>query len=101
MPLLKDADSWQLGLGEALAGGISEKKNEKGLSYEDYLRVFLFLSDMDTMTVRAMDMVETDIRRTTGNGNFRLDGCYDKIQTKVNVTGSFGENFELIREKEY
>ena len=101
VPLLKDTDSWQLGLGEALAGGISGKKNEKGLSYEDYLRVFLFLSDMDTMTVRAMDMVETDIRRTTGNGNFRLDGCYDKIQTKVNVTGSFGESFELIREKEY
>lgn len=101
VPLLKDAGSWQLGLTEALSGIFEGESEEKGLSYEDYLRVFMMLTNEDILTVRAMDMVEADIRRTPGNEHFRLDACYDSVQAKINISGRHGYVFEAIREKTY
>lgn len=102
VPLLKDRSSWHLGLFEALSGNLATGKgSERGLSYEDYLRIFMMLADQDTLTVRAMDMVEADIRKTPGNAYFRLDGCYDRIQSRINITGDRGYAFELIRAKSY
>lgn len=102
VPLLKDAGSWHLGLSAALAGEITgEEKGESGLGYEDYLRVFMTLSDLDTLTGRAMDLVEADIRRTAGNAAFRLDGCYAKVQAGIHITSGYGYAFELVRTKNY
>lgn len=102
VPLLKDAGSWHLGLSAALAGEIAgEEKGESGLGYEDYLRVFMTLSDLDTLTGRAMDLVEADIRRTAGNAAFRLDGCYAKVQAGIHITSGYGYAFELVRTKNY
>lgn len=102
IPLLKDTDSWHLGLSSALVGVFSaEGDNEEGLTYEDYLRIFMMFADTETLTMRAMDMVEADIRNTPGNGHFRLDGCYTKVQAKINIVSQHGYAFELIREKSY
>ena len=102
IPLLKDKATWYLGLNTALSGELYGDGGEgTGLSYEDYLRVFMMLSDLDTLTLRAMDVVESDIRITPGNSRFRLDGCYDAVQAEIAVTGSEKYRFELIREKSY
>ena len=72
-----------------------------GLAYKDYLRIFMMLTDTDTLTARAMNMVEADIRKTPGNAAFRLDGCYDAVEAYIRVGSRYGFQYEIIRQKSY
>lgn len=96
-------DPW----GEAVQGDLQkeELQNEaqkgEGLRYEDYLRIFLMLADTDTITVRAMNMVEADIRSTEGNAAFRLDGCYDSIEAYLQFESHHGYEYEITRQRGY
>lgn len=102
VPLLKDRESWHYSLEDALTGDLHDSgENEKGLSYEDYLRILMTLTDLDLLTARAMNMVEADIRQTAGNSSFRLDACFDRLQATVYISSSFGYEFELNRERTY
>lgn len=101
IPLLKTSDTWHLSLTNALSGMFSEEQETQGLDYEDYLRVIMMLMDLDTLTVRAMDMVEADIRLTEGNENFRMDGCYSTVQAKLNFESGHGYAFEAVRKRSY
>lgn len=105
VPLLKDDASWHYGAGflSQMGSGLQEVSPGagKGLSYVDYLRIFMSLTDMDTLTARAMDMVEADIRKTPGNSAFRLDACYDAIEAKIQLNSEFGYGYGLIRSKRY
>lgn len=106
IPLLKNDATWHYGLSAALLGelsGMSAKGTEtgQGMSYEDYLRVFLLLCEMKSVTYRAMSMVEQDIRNTPGNKNFRLDACLVEIRADVKVKSKYGYSFEIERQKSY
>ena len=102
IPLVKDKDSWHCGLMSALKGEVEDSSGEgKGLSYRDYLRVLLMLTDTDTTTVRAMNMVEADIRLTPGNECFRLDACYSGVEALMEINSGFGYRFEILRERFY
>lgn len=102
IPLIKDRDSWHYSLEAALQGALEDKTKEgEGLSYEDYLRIFMMFTDLDTLTGRAMNMVEADIRMTPGNGSFRLDACYDRLEAVVSISSSFGYQFEIQRQRTY
>lgn len=59
------------------------------------------LTDTDRLTMRAMNMIEADIRLTDGNAGFRLDGCYHGVTTEMKLESSFGYEFEIMREKFY
>lgn len=108
VPLMKDSASWHYDLESALSGNVGEAPDRtetagqgKGLSYEDYLRLFLWLAPLEKITGRAMDMVEADIRLTPGNQRFRLDGCYDRVAFDIRMSSSFGYTYELTRESAY
>ncbi|MCM1064633.1 MAG: DUF5702 domain-containing protein [Eubacterium sp.] len=102
VPLLKSAETWHYSLENALSGSMDEPKElGTGLSYDDYLRVFLMCTDLDTLTARAMNMVEADIRLTPGNGAFRLDGCYAGLEAYMKVESGYGFDFEVTRQKAY
>ncbi len=102
VPLMKDAESWHYGLDSALSGELDEQEDTgTGLSYEDYLRIFMMCTDVDTLTARAMNMVEADIRLTPGNGAFRLDGCYAGLEAFIKAESGYGFDFELTRQKFY
>ena len=102
IPLLKDDDSWHYSLGNALAGNLSDiSVDGDGLSYEDYLRIFLMFTDLNTLTGRAMNMIEADIRLTPGNKAFRLDGCYDRVVVKIQMQSGYGGDLEIVRERGY
>lgn len=102
VPLVKDQESWHYSLSGALSGEAAEAAGDgKGLSYQDYLRVLLMLTDTDRLTMRAMNMIEADIRLTGGNAGFRLDGCYHGVTTEMKLESSFGYEFEITREKFY
>ena len=36
--------------------------------------------------MRAMDVVEMNLRRTEGNGNFRMDGCVEYVSISAVMT---------------
>lgn len=102
VPLLKSKESWHYSLSAALHGGLKDRaEGGSGLGYQDYLRIFMMATDRDTITARAMDMVEADIRKTPGNSNFRLDGCYTVVEACVQIGSTYGYQYELIRRKSY
>lgn len=102
VPLVKDQNSWHYSLETALSGELQDSTREGfGMSYEDYLRVFMMLTGLDKLTGRAMNMVEADIRMTKGNAAFCLDGCYDRIQFDIRISSSYGYKYQLIRERAY
>jgi hypothetical protein len=74
---------------------------DTGLSYEDYLRLLLATMKKATLTERAMDIVEADIRKTLGNENFRMDACVDWIDAQMHVGSNFGHRYEIDRQKRY
>ena len=107
IPLLKNDDSWHYGLQGILQGDLAEASDSEeaskteGMSYEDYLRVFLFLTDSREVTFRAMNVVEQNIRNTEGNSAFRLDACLTEIEMNVKVQSRYGYEVEIRRRKSY
>lgn len=102
VPLIKDDRSWHYGLSAALSGNVQESTHGgSGLSYTDYLRIFMMLLDMDILTARAMDMVEADIRQTPGNSAFRLDGCYAEVEAYVCIGSDHDFRYEIVRRASY
>lgn len=103
VPLMKTDETWHYGLSGALSGEAdsADALSDKGLSYEDYLRILMMLTDLDTLTARAMDMVEVDIRQTVGNEHFRLDACYGAVEASVEVSSAYGYAYQITRRKSY
>ncbi len=104
IPLIKDSASWHYDLDSALKLVLDEDNHveeKEGLSYKDYLRILLFFENEDVLTMRAMNVVESEIRATEGNEYFRLDGCLDSIEVVVRFQSTFGYECEITREKGY
>lgn len=103
VPLMKTAETWYYSLANALTGFqfVTDAKAAAGLSYEDYLRILLMLEKENVLTARSMNLVEANIRRTPGNQNFRLDGCYVKTEASMQVSSAYGYCYEITRQKEY
>lgn len=102
VPLMKDSATWHYDLDTALSLGNNSRITEStGLSYEDYLRILMMLQNEETLTARAMNMVEADIRMTAGNECFRLDGCIDAVEACVRIKSGYGYECEITRQKGY
>ncbi len=103
VPLLKDDNSWHYDLDSILTSVDMQlkDKNCQGMSYKDYLHTLLYLEDIEKVTFRFMDLVEMDIRQTTGNEAFRMDGCIDRIGAEAVITSEYGYRHRLERYKEY
>lgn len=74
--LVKSPQQWNLSLTN-LSDLKSSKKNEDdagGLSYNEYLRYFLSLSDREDQVWRTMDIIELDISNKY-NKNFKMKDC--------------------------
>ncbi|MBR0165063.1 MAG: hypothetical protein IJQ12_10355 [Lachnospiraceae bacterium] len=100
VPLVKSKDTWRLSFAGAMlmrSGGSSGE----GLSYEEYLRIMLLMTDLNDKTWRLMDLMEMDIRETQGNIHFRIDGCLDTITAHVTIEGGSGFEGTFIRTRGY
>ena len=103
IPFMKDSSSWHSDLDSALAGTShgSGGDSDSGLSYEDYLRIFLLMTDTEELTLRAMDIIESDIRLSPGNGNFRMDSCIEMIECSAVIKSSYGSRITIQRMLKY
>lgn len=99
VPILKTDSTWHTDIGALFEEAVGEDSgnSESGLSYEDYLRVLLKMTDVDTKTMRLIDMAELDIRKTVGNKEFRMDACIDGMRIEANVVSRYGYAFVLER----
>ena len=102
VPLIKTSKTWHYDLDQALKlENDNQETDTEGLSYEDYLRIFMMLQKREVLTARAMNMVEADIRQTPGNQAFRMDGCLDYVEACVKFKSAYGYTCEITRYKGY
>lgn len=99
IPLVKDSGDWITGIESALSGGADPADHREGLSYEDYLRIFLYLTGEKKLMSRFEDLVEMDLRKTDGNEYFRIDNCFDEIQAGITVSSDHGYELTAVRRR--
>ena len=71
------------------------------LSYEDYLRILIFLVPPVLKSLRMMDIIEMDVHSTPGNENFRIDWCLDGALFEATVESEFGAVYECKQKYAY
>ena len=76
-------------------GGNGSGSHGQGLSYGEYLQALLYLEGSSVKSLRAMDIMEMDIRQTPGNSGFCMDWCLDAFSMTAAVKSRFGYQFEL------
>lgn len=72
-----------------------------GLDYRQYLWLMVSLESEEAVTVRAMDIMEMDIRQTDHNQNFRMDWCLESYRARVAALDRFGVTYEIDRRYGY
>lgn len=83
IPVIKTAETWQLDLGSLLKLGTEEEisasvEDENGMSYEDFITMFLLAEDTDDLCMRALDLMELKL-------GIRVDGCVTAVEVKSTV----------------
>lgn len=104
VPLFKDDSSWNtplLHLVNYTAHLDEYTSSGQGLSYRDYLQIFLYMQKEETILERFMDICEMDIRLTPGNGYFQMDGCIALVEAKANVSSKYGYSYDITRSFSY
>lgn len=104
IPLLKTSGDWRLqfsNLAEFKSQNNQKENGGRGLSYREYIRLFLLSMNRETKTMRFMDIVEMNMRTTKGNEKFRLDGCIDQLMAEVRCKSKFGYEYEIERAYSY
>ena len=99
VPIYKSSADWKTGINciKDVRGSLTQDDGGRGFNYQEYLGIMLFLQDKDTRTMRAMDIMEMDIRRTAGNARFRMDACFDTYQADLSISSVFGYTYEMSR----
>ena len=59
------------------------------------------MTDTDKLTMRAMDIIEADIRLSGGNENFRMDACMEMIECSAVINSPFGSSVNIRRRLGY
>ena len=100
VPAIKTSENWSVSLAELPLILSSDKRaevkeTERGLSYNDYLRILLYLKDTKEVTMRLADRIEETIRNLPEKEYFRIDQCVTKleIENKVTVYGDISYTF--------
>lgn len=100
--LVKAPEEWKTDLSSAMNNLLGKDNSEEnGLSYKDYLRLFLVFSDTDTLCLRFMSVIEQDIRLTDKNEFFRLDNCFDACEYEISIVSDYGFSYIARREMNY
>lgn len=95
--LVKTSENWQLTASALFRiGSDKEKQNgidaEGGLSYEDYLRMLLFLANPEDTAMRAVDRTEENLSSVEQGRRFYADQCITRLEIE-NTVGLYGSLF--------
>lgn len=100
---VKTKDQWRTPIYKILMPfpNARAKEDTEGWSYQDYLRILLYLENGTRKTFRLMDVMEMNVRQTKRNQNFRLDWCMDTFQMKVETQTIYGQKITCEKEATY
>ena len=105
VPLTKNASNWQLSLQglPALVDKLdTDRQNDvNGLSYEDYLQIFLLTTLKAQKVKGGMDMIESSFREMEDWNEFCLDHCSTALEASVDVKANKRKVFTVTREYHY
>ncbi len=103
VPLVKDSSDWNIKtvLGIRYFYLNYGKMSDSGLSYNDYMTLFLMTVNKKDKAMRAMDIIEMNLRTTAGNSNFRMDGCVEYLEARLKFKDRSGRKFEIRRDYSY
>lgn len=97
LSVIKEEEDWQVSLSELLwlAGnpGIydAQKNTQKGIGYEGYLRMLLMLKSEEELAMRALDVIEGELRQMDGCQKIHLDHCVESLTAQVWLQGIYLE----------
>lgn len=97
IPLMKEAEDWDTSM-ENVFGKEEPADSGKGLSYEDYLRIFIYLEEEQILMERFMNICEINVRNQMENKEFRLDFCFDAWSVTAYMQSEYGYSYRLTRE---
>lgn len=105
VPLTKNASNWQLSLQglPALVDKLdTDRQNDvNGLSYEDYLQIFLLTTSKAQKVKGGMDMIESSFREMEDWNEFCLDHYITALEASVDVKANKRKVFTVTREYHY
>lgn len=88
VPLNKTSSSWQLSvenlgqLADILKNGAAET-DQDGMSYSGYLRVLLYMGNLSSQKMRALDMIQLELQKNGGLPNFEAQNCVVAVKTSA------------------
>lgn len=86
VPLNKSAANWHTQMSAIIfPRGTGTHSSESGYVYKDYLNILMLMENTADISIRTMDLMEANIRRTEGYENFSMDNCI----VGLGVEGSF------------
>ena len=87
--LVKTKEDWQVPLSGIIAlmgnpGAYDEQKTEqKGMSYESFLRLFLTIQSSETLAMRGLDIIEGQLQKNAGCERIHVDHCIDRLTAQI------------------
>jgi len=99
VPLIKTGENWNTDLSIILNSQNMEtgKSSERGFSYEDYLKIFLYMEDGEKRINRVVDIIEMDIRQKPLNEHFKMDGCLSAFWVNGFFISGHGHTCDITR----
>ena len=97
-PVIKSPSQVKLSLNDIMRfRSFLNDKGGQGISYKDYVGVFLEETDDRTKRMRCMDIIEGN-QRCFHNGSFRIDGCVSYLEAGVEMSSGYGFSHEIKRD---
>lgn len=89
--LVKTAENWKTSLaniGELASMDAKQMGDSTGMTYKDYLQMMLLVANQGELAMRALDLIEIQMKQVTQNTGFQIDNCVAMIEVTVNVESS-------------
>ena len=85
VPIFKDKSSWQVSLDlfSTMDSQTEPQSKSNGLSYDEYLKILLYMLPEDMLISRTADMIEYTKRVKDEQGKFRIDCCLSELETSL------------------
>lgn len=90
-----------MSVNRVLDGSFYSSNSENGWNYSQYLASMILLMEDRDMNLRAMDIMEMDIRFQDNNKNFKMDWCIERYEAEVTAYGSYLSRYFLRRKYGY
>lgn len=74
------------------SGSVQGIGDGSGLGYKEYLQILLYLKGKATLRMRALDLIEANMKRIDSHSFFRVDHCVTGLE--VQVTCQFRKGVE-------